>query len=393
MERRLREDNPVIYKNLTFGDIDSEHLVLNLSLAVKPVDRAATVRKIYFQDIRVNNLPVRVEPFEEEFKLSKKDVVDLPKPLKCTIIFSDLDSFTPLQEMVNEEQARITGQTFLEVKLNPLEKIATRAGRVVVPVEVSEKVPLQMFSDNPLLKLAASEILKMLADPSSAAAVALAKEHLAKLDLDRKVSSLGESSLYLIYCEFALRDPKTGVTEKFTQSGTGFLVSPEGKVLTSKRVIEPWKFDPQAAFQQDKQTLKVLKTAPDQMEKVDYADPDSGEKATLDLHASGANDLALLELSGSEFRPLPWAESGSTPANAGQKLALMGFPYGLSQPKLVPKTDWVHATSQSSLFKLGRALNPGESGAPLVTTEGKVAALCAGPEVCIPIEIAQALIQ
>jgi len=257
MERRLREDNPVIYKNLTFGDIDSEHLVLTLSLAVKPVDRAATVRKIYFQDIRVNNLPVRVEPFEEEFKLSKKEVVDLPKPLKCTIVFSDLDSLSPLEEMVNEGQARITGQTFLEVKLNPLEKIATRAGRVVVPIAVSEKVPLQMFSDNPLLKLAAGEILKMLADPSSAAAVALAKEHLAKLDLDRKVSSLGESSLYLIYCEFALRDPKTGVTEKFTQSGTGFLVSPEGKLLTSKRVIQPWKFDPQAAFLREKHGLEL----------------------------------------------------------------------------------------------------------------------------------------
>jgi hypothetical protein len=430
MERRLQEDNPVIYRALSYDDINTERLVLKLALSVKPVDRPATVRKIYFQDIRLNNIPVHIEPFEEEFKLSKKDVVDLPAPLQCTVVFSDLDSLAPLQEIVNKDEVRITGQTFLDVKLNPLEKLAVRAQRVVVPVQVSEKVPLQMFSGNPLLKMAATTILDTLADPASAAAVALAKEHLAKLERDRAVASLGQGSIFLLYCEFALRDPQTGVTEKFAQSGTGFVVSPEGKLLTSKRVVYPWKFDPQAAFlmakhaleldktsyrliawpseamplsaagepdltaafAQEKETLKLLKTPPDSMESVSFEDPDSGEKATLTLHATGENDLALLEIQGGNFQPLPWAEAGAA-SDGDRKTALLGFPFGLSQPRAIAKTDWVQVVPEGGSLKLGRRLNAGESGAPLVTAEGKVVAVCPGPETCVPIEVARALMQ
>jgi S1-C subfamily serine protease len=422
-------ENPVIYKSLSYEDINLDRLALKLSLSIKPVDRAATVRKIYFQDIRANGVPIHVETFDQEFKLSKKEAVDLPAPLECTIVFAEVESVEPIREIVNQDRIRITGQSFIEVKLNPLEKLALRAKRVVLPVEVSEEVPLQMFSGSPLLQMAAGKILDTLADPSSGAAIALAKEHLARMTVDRTLDSQARKSLFLIRSEYALRDPKSGASEKLGQSGTGFMISADGKLLTAKRVVEPWKFDPQivllmtrdhlevdaktvrliawpaearllaadgspetqSAFDSEKQTLRVLATAPDRMENQDYQDPDSGERTGLRLHAGGENDVAVLQLSGESFQPLTLAAGGEALPPDG-RTALLSFPYGLSRPQAVPSLFWVKANVEGNMLSIDRALNPGETGAPLLTPEGKAVGLCTNSSACVPIAAASKLI-
>ncbi len=417
-------ENPVIYNGLTYQDINFERLTLNLSLSVKPVDRAATIRKIYFQDIRVNGVPVHIETFEEEFKVSKKEVVALPAPLKCSIVFSDFESLAPIKEVVNQDKLRITGQSFIEVKLNTLEKIALRSKRLVLPATLNEEVPLEMFSGNPLLKMAAGRILDTLSDPSTSAAMALAREHVSRLTEDRSLASKVRQSVYLLYCEYQVRDPKSGAAEKFSQSGTGFLAGPDGKLVTAKRVIEPWKFDPQVAalikrnrlevdtkgarlaawpagaailasdglfnfqtaYTTEMRTLQIVKTASDRMEKQEYQDPDSGDKTTVSVHAAGENDLAVLQLVGANAQPLALSEPG-VPLSAATKTAFVSFPFGLSQSQADPKLAWVKATSQGALLSLDRQINPGESGAPLVTPEGKVVALCSGTSECVPAEM------
>jgi hypothetical protein len=425
----LPAEDPIIYKNLAYQDISLERLVLKLAVSIRPVDRAATVRKIYFQEIRANGVPVHLETFDQEFKLSKKEIVDLPAPLQCTIVFAEVDSLGLVKEIVNKDKIQITGQSFIEVKLNALEKLAMRAGRVVIPVSVKQEVPLEMLSGNPLVRMATGKILDTLADPSSGAAMALAKEHLARITQDRRLDLQARKSLFLIHSEYVLRDPKSGASEKFGQSGTGFLISPEGRLLTAKRILEPWKFDPQivllmtrdhleldaktvrllawpadatalaadgnfdpqSAFDSEKQTLRVLAMAPDRMEKQEYQDPDSGEKAELSLHAGGENDVAVLQLTGGSFQPLALAGPGDALAPEA-KTALFSFPYGLSQSQAVPSLFWVKAVVQGDLLTIGRALNPGESGAPLLTSEGKVVALCTDASTCVPVEAVRKLI-
>ena len=258
-EGKSREalEDPIVYKGFAFEDINLERLVLNLTLGIKPVDRAATIQKIYFQDIRVNGVPLQVEPFDQEFKLSKTDIVDLPAPLKCTILFSSLDSLLPLKQIVNQDKLTVTGQSFLEVKLSALQKIAVRAKRLVLPVAVKEEVPLQMFGDNSFVKMAANSVLDTLADPSSGAAMALAKTHLAKIAGERALDQKSRSALYFLYSEYVLKDPKSGAAEKLSQSGTGFVVAAGGVLLTAKRVVEPWKFDPQTALLISRDHLEV----------------------------------------------------------------------------------------------------------------------------------------
>ena len=415
-------ESPVFYKSISYDDIHTDRLLLNLFVGIEPVDRSATIRSIYFQDVRVGGIPVHIETFEKEFKISNKDAVDLPAPLKCSIVFTDLESLEPLRELVNKNTIEITGESFIEVKLNILEKVALRTKQLVLPVKLDEEIPLTFLPDSPLMQMAAKKILDTLSDPTTPSAIALAKEHMAQLEMEQTMSSIGSNSLYLIYCEYSLRNPQTQATQKFVQSGTGFVVSPDGKLLTAKRVIQPWKFDPQVAllmkrshleldtnsyklsawpagaqvllpdgtfnFQTaastDQQTLKVLKTASDQITRQNYRDPDSGASAMLDLDASGSDDAALLQLSGAHFVPLAIANS-TVQTGQDTKTALLSFPYGLSQPLAVPKLAFVKTTVAGSLIMLDQSLNTGESGAPLLTPEGKVLAFAGGAKECIPI--------
>ena len=135
----------------------------------------------------------------------------------------------------------------------------------------------------------------------------------------------------------------------------------------------------------DKQTLQVLKTSPDAFEKQEYQEPDATEKVMLDVHAGGESDFALLKLSGEKFQPLPLASDA--PVAAGAKLSLLGFPFGLSQPKATPKPEEVVVAKVEGSITLSHTLSPGQSGAPLVTPEGKVAALCSEPALCISASI------
>ena len=423
-------ENPVIYRGMAYEDINLERLVLDLSLSVKPVDRSATIRRIHFQDFRVNGVPIHIEPYETEFKVSNKDVVDLPAPLRCSIVFADLESVKPLQEIVNRDSLHITGQSFVEVKLNVLEKIALRARRLVLPTPVDEEVPLEMFSGNPLLKMAANSILDTLANPATEAAAALARQHLQKIADDRKLATMGRNSIYLLLCEYTLRDPDTGAAESFSQSGTGFVISADGKMLTAKRVIQPWRFDPQiaflmkryglkfekesyrltawpagakiisangqpdleGAFSSEKKTLEVIKTARDQVEDRDYRDPDTGEEAKLTLHMEGEGDVALLRLSGGKFEPLALADPAAQPA-ADEKTALLGFPFALSRTEAEAQPLWVQASWKGSSIALDHTMDPGESGAPLVSADAKVLGLSGGGNECIPVKALQDLVK
>ena len=425
----LAPEKLVIYKNITYQEINLERLVLNLYLSIKPVDRAATIQRIYFQDVRVNAVPVHIETFEQEFQLSKKEVVDLAAPLKCSVVFAELDSLKPVLEILQKDAIRITGENFIEVKLTGVEKLAMRTKQLVIPMAMNQQVPLNLFSGNFFLQMAAGKILDTLSDPSSPAALALARDHLAKLAEDQTLSAAARPALYLLYCEYALVDPKTQAREKFSQSGTGFVVSAEGKLLTAKRVVQPWKFDPQIGFliahyhleldpksyrlyawpagarlkspdggldfqmaaSSEKATLKLLKTAPDRMQKKDYQDPDSGERASLDLEAEGESDLAVLQLAGANLKPLAFVDSAAEAGEATKKV-LFGFPFGLDQSQADPRAVYLQATSENATVTLERSVNPGESGAPLLNADGKVLAIASGANQCVAIQAARKLL-
>jgi len=418
-------DSLCIYRQVSYRDISLERLTLNLYVTVKPVERAATVERVHFQDVRLNGLPISIKPLDQEFKLSQTAEVDLPTPLEVSIAFADLDSIAPLRDLVQQDKLKITGHSFFEIKLNPLGKIFLRSQRLILPVDLNEEVPLQLFAKDSPVQAAAIKLLEVISDPSSLPGLALARQHLAKLAADQSLNAAGKGRLYLVNCDYVLRDPATGQSQKFSQSGTAFAISADGKLLTAKRVLQPWKFDPEialllardhlevdeahygvtawpagaqvltpegspdftGAFSTERKTLEIVKTAADQMQSREVQDPDTGDKATVQLGTGGADDAALIKITGANLEPLATAD-----AESGDGF-LFGFPFGMSQSLAEPKSTSVHVTVAGELRTLDHKFDPGEAGAPLISTDGKVLALCGAADECIPIAAALAALK
>jgi Trypsin-like peptidase domain len=416
------KENMVVMKSMGYHDLGFDHLSLSLFLSVRPVDRDATIRRIYFQDMSANGFPLHIATFESEFKVSKKDTIDLPQPLICTLVFSDLDSLQPLRELVAQDKLHLTGKSFVEVKLNGIEKLALRTKQLVVPVDVNQDVPLQMFSGNPILQAAATNILDTLDNPYSMQALAIAKEHVERLAEHQHLTALANSSLYFVYTTYGLRDPETRMVETHTESGTAFVVGNDGKLVTTKSVIQPWKFDPQAAFLMSQRhfdldsksynvvvwpaggqirgaegevatdevtstangNLKVQKMPTDVMERVDYVEGDSGKSISVEIHSATENNLVVLQASGSSFQPLTLNSAAVT--GPAQNVTLLSFPFCLNQQLAIPQVIPVRLHVDSAGSRLDNSLNPGELGAPLVNSAGSVLGIAAGGRDVIPID-------
>ena len=146
-----------------------------------------------------------------------------------------------------------------------------------------------------------------------------------------------------------------------------------------------------AALSTEKQSLRILRLAPDEFVPQDYQDPDSQEKATLHLHAGGAADVAVLQIAGTGFQPL--ALPGSAPSlGADTKLVLCSFPLGPSPVPLAPRLHSIQVTSPGGNLKLEPKADPGEAGAPLLDTDGKVVAIATSADQGTSIEAARKLI-
>jgi len=107
-------------------------------------------------------------------------------------------------------------------------------------------------------------------------------------------------------------------------TGTGFLVSPDGKLVTNRHVAEPWSADSQAD--------KILQAGyrPEHRYFVAYF-PHRRDPYRLKVRkVSQKADVALLEVAPATGlpKPIPLDESGSG-VKAGAPILLIGFPLGL----------------------------------------------------------------
>jgi len=228
-----------------------------------------------------------------------------------------------------------------------------------------------------------------------------------------------------------LRDPATGQSQKFSQSGTAFAVSADGTLLTAKRVVQPWKFDPEiallvardhlevdparyqlaawpagarvlttdgspdlsSAFSTQAKTLELVKTADDQLQSRQIQDPDSGDKVTVKLATAGTDDTALIRITGANPQPVVTADTSGGQSGDNGDGFLFGFPFGMSRSQAEPAGNPVQVREAGELKTLNHQFDPGEAGAPLLSLGGKVVALCGAADECIPIVAALGAVQ
>lgn len=129
--------------------------------------------------------------------------------------------------------------------------------------------------------------------------------------------------------------------------GTGFIITDDGYVITNAHVLEGASYAKAITAEQDTISMDLI-----------------GYSSTL--------DLALLKISGS-YESLEFADSDDI--KVGEKVIAIGNPYGLSfsvSEGIVSATGRKVSSYGGRYIQTDAALNSGNSGGPLINTDGEV---------------------
>ncbi len=150
-------------------------------------------------------------------------------------------------------------------------------------------------------------------------------------------------------------DPEVGMIVNGAGRGSGFIIDPSGIAVTNNHVVTGAGL------------LKVW-----------VGGEDEPRNARV-LGVSECSDLAVIDINGDGFQYLEWYDG---PIDVGMDLYIAGFPLGdpeytltkgiVSKAKADGETSWA---SVNSVIEYDATSNPGNSGGPVVTTDGKVLAV------------------
>lgn len=162
-----------------------------------------------------------------------------------------------------------------------------------------------------------------------------------------------QDAVVQIEAEGTFLDPEFGLQVNSAGRGTGFIIDPDGYAVTNNHVVTG------AAL------VKV------------WLNGESSSRNAKVVAYSECNDLALIKIDGSDFSYLDWYDGEIT---TGMEVYLAGFPLGEPEFSLtkgiISKTNTSGDTSWTAISGgvLGHDAtgNPGNSGGPLVTSDGKV---------------------
>jgi S1-C subfamily serine protease len=162
-----------------------------------------------------------------------------------------------------------------------------------------------------------------------------------------------QQAVVQIEAEGTFLDPEVGLQVNSAGRGTGFIIDPSGIAVTNNHVVTG------AAL------VKV------------WVNGESTARNAKVIAYSECNDLAVIKIEGSDFSYLDWYDGKIT---TGMEIYLAGYPLGEPEFSLtkgiISKTNTSGDTSWTSISGgvLGHDAtgNPGNSGGPLVTSDGKV---------------------
>ncbi len=165
-----------------------------------------------------------------------------------------------------------------------------------------------------------------------------------------------QGAVVQIESEGAFSDPQLGLDVQGSGRGSGFIIDPSGIAVTNNHVVTGGSL------------LKV------------WVGGDQGKTYNAKvLGVSECSDLAVIKIDGEDFPYLEWY---SGPIDVGMDIYVAGFPLGEPEYSMVKgiisksagdgETNWA---SVEKVLVYDAATNPGNSGGPVITPDGKVVAV------------------
>ena len=170
-------------------------------------------------------------------------------------------------------------------------------------------------------------------------------------------------------------------------TGSGFVISPHGYVLTNEHVVSNREFTVNDGLRQAKLTLKVASILVCFPAATRAASGDPSRCLDASVHSSDAGlDLAVLYIAAADLPYLALGDSDAVTSN--QPVTALGYPFGrqlevgrVAAPDLVPDVSTSAGTisalraddaGERRALQINGTLNPGNSGGPLVNRDGFV---------------------
>ena len=149
-----------------------------------------------------------------------------------------------------------------------------------------------------------------------------------------------------------IQDPRTKKVAEQAGAGSGFVISTDGYIITNHHVIE-------------------------NAHSVKAAFADGLELDAVVAGSDPSTDIAVIKVYGGDLKPLQFADSDLL--EPGQIAIAIGNPMGLQHTVTAGVVSAVGRTLRATngrliddIIQTDAALNPGNSGGPLVNSEGKV---------------------
>ena len=188
-----------------------------------------------------------------------------------------------------------------------------------------------------------------------------------------EVAERNSPAVVFIRTEFELVDANGVVTETDARSGSGFVVSPRGFIITNRHLVRDWEYNPPPQGLAGRNT-RIEVIFPGQ--RADEAIP----AELFRLSADRPTDLAVLRIDPPPNLAVVYGiEADLRRTGQGDEVVVIGYPLGMDLMKL-SRDDRVSPTlstgvvgrTSSDLIQLNLRANKGNSGGPLLNRKGEV---------------------
>ncbi|HEX8183680.1 MAG TPA: trypsin-like peptidase domain-containing protein, partial [Blastocatellia bacterium] len=214
-----------------------------------------------------------------------------------------------------------------------------------------------------------------------------------------QIAELNGPAVVFIRAEFELLDGDGQVVATEAQTGSGFVISPDGLIVTNRHVVRHWEY------------AGVLPGGAGRTTKIEVILPGQKQERTIPaevyrLSEGTTPDVAIIKINSSRLRFVHGIELNLGETSQGDDVAIMGYPLGLNLLQTT-KDEQIEASLFTGIvsrvgqdyIQLSLRAYHGNSGGPVLNRKGQVIGILTGNvasaqdiALCTPVSAAYNLI-
>ncbi len=240
-------------EHVRLAHVDSSSADFELELS-GVATKSVTVRSIFFQEVFVNGIPLRIAPIMGPLKMKEgQDLGEIPV-LKATLPFREMPSLAPLRELILNGTAHVRVVALVQIEPNLLQMVLLRSTSAWAAVKLDQDSEVDLPGG--VLTRAAALAALTAAEPVWILGNAGLEWRRDRSEFAAHATDALAKPVVLITCNYQIQSHHGELTSLHSQS-LG-MVLPSGRILTTAEATTPWMFEPALAEALSRREVKLL---------------------------------------------------------------------------------------------------------------------------------------